>query len=67
MAFGVNAKKLFVFLGEVKTESEKVTWPGKQEVIITTVVVFALAVIAALFFSIVDTAMYKLVHTIIGG
>ncbi len=61
-----DIKKLFSFLRDVRGESEKITWPGKQEVIITTIIVFALALLASLFFSIVDTMAYKVVHTIIG-
>lgn len=59
-------KRLFSFFGEVRAEAGKVSWPGKQEVIITTVIVFALALLASLFFSVVDTVVYKIVHAIIG-
>ncbi len=59
-------RKFFSFIGDVKTESKKVTWPGKNEVIVTTIIVFVLALIASLFFSVIDTIAYKLVHFIIG-
>ncbi|MDR1289387.1 MAG: preprotein translocase subunit SecE [Holosporales bacterium] len=54
------------FIADVRQELDKVTWPSRKEIIITTIVVFVMAVMAALFFSVVDTAAYKLVHFIIG-
>ncbi|MDR2075301.1 MAG: preprotein translocase subunit SecE [Holosporales bacterium] len=59
-------KRMFSFIGEVKSEAEKVSWSGRQEVIMTTIVVFILALLASLFFSVVDTMVYKVVHSIIG-
>lgn len=63
--FGI--KRLFNFIGEVKAEIDKVTWPSRNEVVITTIVVFAIALVASLFFALVDTAWYRVVHSIIGG
>ncbi|MDR1476426.1 MAG: preprotein translocase subunit SecE [Holosporales bacterium] len=54
------------FIGDVRQELDKITWPSRKEVTITTIVVFVLAVIAALFFSIVDTVAYKVIHFVIG-
>jgi preprotein translocase subunit SecE len=62
----ISAKKVFSFIRAVKEESEKISWAEKQEVVVTTIVVFVLAIVAALFFSVVDTMMYKIVHSIIG-
>jgi preprotein translocase subunit SecE len=61
-----SIKRFFTFIGEVKAERQKISWPGKQEIIGMTVVVFVLAIVAALFFSVVDTVAFKLVHSIIG-
>ncbi|MDR0552713.1 MAG: preprotein translocase subunit SecE [Holosporales bacterium] len=61
-----SIKRFLAFLGEVRAERRKITWPKKQEVIGMTVVVFVLAIVAALFFSVVDTMAFKLVHSIIG-
>ncbi|MDR0942524.1 MAG: preprotein translocase subunit SecE [Holosporales bacterium] len=58
--------RIFAFIGDVKHEIEKVTWPSRKEVIITTIIVFVIALIASLFFALVDTAWYKIVHSIIG-
>ncbi len=59
-------KRFFTFIKEVRNEIDKISWPGHKEVIITTVIVFVLATIAAFFFGIVDTLAYKLVHFLIG-
>lgn len=58
--------KLFSFFGEVREELNKITWAGRKEVVITTVVVFVLAIVGALFFRIVDIISYKIIHTMIG-
>jgi len=63
--FGI--KRLINFIGEVRSEIDRVTWPSRQEVVITTIIVFAIALMASLFFALVDTAWYRVVHTIIGG
>ncbi len=44
----------FKFLQEVRTETEKVTWPTRRETLITTAMVFLLSVAAAIFFLITD-------------
>lgn len=42
------------FIQQVRTEISKVTWPTRREVLLTTVMVFLLAAVAAAFFSLVD-------------
>jgi preprotein translocase subunit SecE len=42
------------FAQEVRAEASKVTWPTRRETMITTIMVFIFAVIAAVFFLIVD-------------
>lgn len=51
---------------EVRAEIDKISWPGHREVVITTVIVFLLATVAAFFFGVVDTLAYKFVHFLIG-
>lgn len=60
-----SIKKLITFFGDVRREVDKISWPGRKEVVITTVIVFILAIIASLFFGVVDTLAYKTVHFII--
>jgi preprotein translocase subunit SecE len=47
-------KNPFEFIQEVRNETSKVTWPTRRETLITTVMVFVMVVIAAIFFVIVD-------------
>tara|TARA_B100001123_G_scaffold216424_1_gene244308 strand:- start:999 stop:1190 length:192 start_codon:yes stop_codon:yes gene_type:complete len=42
------------FIQTVKQEAFKVTWPTKREVMIGSLMVFALASIAAIFFLLLD-------------
>ncbi len=42
------------FVQETRAEIAKVVWPSRREVTLTTIMVFLLAAIAAVFFSIVD-------------
>jgi preprotein translocase subunit SecE len=44
----------FQFLQEVRSETSKVTWPTRKEVMVTTAMVFVLAIVAAIFFTIAD-------------
>ena len=42
------------FVQEVRNETSKVTWPTRKETIITTVMVFIMVVLSALFFLAAD-------------
>jgi preprotein translocase subunit SecE len=42
------------FVTQVRAEVAKVVWPTRREVALTTVMVFLLAALAAVFFSLVD-------------
>lgn len=42
------------FLQQTRSEISKVVWPSRREVLVTTLMVFALAVVGAAFFSLVD-------------
>lgn len=44
----------FKFLQEVRTETSKVTWPSRNETMVTTIMVLIMVVIASLFFLVVD-------------
>jgi preprotein translocase subunit SecE len=64
MKFGLG--KVSSLVADVRGEINKISWPSRKEVILTTVVVFVIALIASLFFALVDTAWYKIIHSIIG-
>lgn len=44
----------FQFLQQVRAEVSKVVWPTRREVLLTTIMVFILAALTAIFFAIVD-------------
>ncbi|CUX80309.1 MAG: preprotein translocase subunit SecE [Roseibaca calidilacus] len=53
----------FQFMQQVRAETAKVTWPNRREVVITTLMVLALAALTAVFFFLVDL----LIRTGLGG
>jgi len=42
------------FIQEVRAEVSKVVWPTRREVVLTTIMVFIMAAVTAIFFSLVD-------------
>ena len=42
------------FIQQVRAEASKVVWPTRRETMLTTVMVFIMATIAAIFFFLVD-------------
>ncbi len=60
-------QKASQFTSEVKEEAKKVTWPTARETRLTTTFVFVFAVIAAIYFLIVDQVIYRLLHLVIGS
>lgn len=42
------------FIQEVRSEVAKVVWPTRREVVLTTIMVFIMAVVTAIFFFLVD-------------
>jgi preprotein translocase subunit SecE len=63
LVFMMNPLKFF---SQVKQESGKVTWPSKQETISVTMVVLVMVGIAAVFFTVVDWAIYSVIGRILG-
>ncbi len=55
------------FLKEVNAELRKVTWPTKDELIGSTIVVIVVSVILAVFIGIVDRILTFAVRAIFGG
>jgi preprotein translocase subunit SecE len=48
-------------------EARRVVWPTRQETIQTTLVVFVLVVVVAIFLGLVDLGFAKMVQMLIGG
>jgi len=44
----------FQFIQEVRTELRKITWPNRQEVWVTSLMVFIMSALMALFFMGID-------------
>lgn len=42
------------FIQEVRSEVAKIVWPTRREVLLTTIMVFVMAALTAIFFSLVD-------------
>jgi preprotein translocase subunit SecE len=56
----------FKFLQEVRSETEKVTWPTRRETMITTAMVFVMVFIASIFFLLADQVIRFGVTFILG-
>ena len=56
----------FKFLQEVRTETEKVTWPTRRETAITTAMVFVMVALASIFFLIADQIIRIAVTFLLG-
>jgi preprotein translocase subunit SecE len=54
------------FVREVRQELAKVTWPTRRELAVTTVSVFVMAIVMALFFFVVDQIIAWIVQVILG-
>ncbi|MBV2359820.1 preprotein translocase subunit SecE [Thalassococcus sp. CAU 1522] len=42
------------FIQQVRAEVSKIVWPTRREVVLTTVMVFIMATLTAIFFALVD-------------
>jgi len=56
---------LKTFLGEVKTELKKCTWPTRQELLGSTMVVVVSVVILGVFVGLSDTALVSVLRAIL--
>jgi len=54
------------FTRQVRQELSKVTWPTRKETIITTIMVFIMVTLLAIFFLLVDQVLSWAVQTILG-
>ena len=56
----------FQFIQQVRQEISKVTWPTRKESTVTTVMVFVMVFMAAIFFFLVDQILSVAVKLILG-
>jgi preprotein translocase subunit SecE len=54
------------FIQQVRAEVSKVVWPTRREVLLTTVMVFIMAALTAVFFSLVDIIIRSGLQGILG-
>lgn len=55
------------FLQQTRAEVAKVVWPTRREVLLTTLMVFLLSALAAVFFSLVDLGIRTGLQAIVGS
>jgi preprotein translocase subunit SecE len=53
------------FIQQVRAETAKVTWPTRQETITTTIMVFIMVTLTAIFFLLVDQVLNFMVQQIV--
>ena len=54
------------FLQEVRSETDKVTWPTRRETAITTVMVFVMVAVAAILFLVADQIIRIAITFVLG-
>lgn len=54
------------FIQQTRAEIAKVVWPTRKEVVLTTVMVFIMATLTAIFFSLVDLTIRTGLNSIFG-
>ena len=55
----------FKFAQEVRSETQKVTWPSRRETMITTIMVFVMVGLSSIFFFFADQLIRFVVTTIL--
>jgi preprotein translocase subunit SecE len=62
-----NRTSIGDFIRQVRQEAAKVTWPTRKETLITTGMVFAMSIVAAIFFFVVDQLLSLGIRAILVG
>jgi len=58
--------KFWQFVKDVKVEFSKVSWPSREELIQSTLVVIVVSMLVAIFVGIVDLGLSKLITLLLG-
>ena len=53
------------FIQQTRAEVSKIVWPTRREVMLTTVIVFIMATLTAIFFALVDVLIRNGLQTIL--
>ncbi len=62
----MNIKRLVSFFADAKTEAKKVSWLSRKEVITTTISVFIIVSVFAVFFLFTDLVITKVISFALG-
>jgi preprotein translocase subunit SecE len=54
------------FIQQVRAEVAKIVWPTRREVVLTTIMVFIMATLTAIFFAIVDLGIRSGLQALLG-
>lgn len=54
------------FVQQVRSEVSKIVWPTRREVLLTTIMVFIMAALTAIFFSLVDLSIREALKAVLG-
>ena len=60
-------EKILNFINDVTKEMKKVTWPTKDELKESTMVVLLTTIILSLFVFLIDSIMQKILSLVVGG
>jgi len=61
-----SKKTMLEFFKETKREVDKVTWPSRKEIYVTTALIIAFAIIMGIFFLAVDGVLGYVISKILG-
>ncbi len=59
-------QQFFGFAGDAIAEAKKVVWPTRKETVQTTIIVFILVIIVAVFLALVDSAFAYMIKWLLG-
>ncbi len=59
--------KIGIFASQVKAEMKKVSWPSRQELVSSTIVVLISTALLALFIGVCDLFLSRIINFLISG
>ena len=59
--------KVGKFLSQVKAELKKVSWPSREEIISSTIVVLVSSLLLAVFIGLCDVVLSRVINFLISG
>jgi preprotein translocase subunit SecE len=66
MAQAEKKTGLFEFIRQTKAEAKKITWPTRKETTVSTIMVFIMVTIAAIFLFLTDQVVATIIRWILG-